>query len=250
MKPITRISTRGYYDLLTGKTLKNNSYYLYPKKDFKKLIDSKELTIMIHGLRNDNAGAIAKVVLAKNRLRKLGYSYPVIGYSYDSNTTGAHLIKYAKRSLSVGQKIAKKNGKNLGKFIEDFKSENPNIKIRLMGHSLGTQVILSTLEYLAKKKKNFGIVEGVYFFGASITEEIPSSKKYGKILQNIVNKKIVNHYAPTDEVLKWADSEKHVKGPLGLNGSIGKPVAKYCQKLVRPKNHRFASYAQVLNNFP
>ena len=220
MKPITRISTRGYYDLLTGKTLKNNSYYLYPKKDFKKLIDSKELTIMIHGLRNDNAGAIAKVVLAKNRLRKLGYSYPVIGYSYDSNTTGAHLIKYAKRSLSVGQKIAKKNGKNLGKFIEDFKSENPNIKIRLMGHSLGTQVILSTLEYLAKKKKNFGIVEGVYFFGASITEEIPSSKKYGKILQNIVNKKIVNHYAPTDEVLKWADSEKHVKGPLGLNGSI------------------------------
>ena len=250
MKPITRISTRGYYDLLTGETLKNNSYYLYPKKDFKKLIDSKELTIMIHGLRNDNAGAIAKVVLAKNRLRKLGYSYPVIGYSYDSNTTGAHLIKYAKRSLSVGQKIAKKNGKNLGKFIEDFKSENPNIKIRLMGHSLGTQVILSTLEYLAKKKKNFGIVEGVYFFGASITEEIPSSKKYGKILQNIVNKKIVNHYAPTDEVLKWADSEKHVKGPLGLNGSIGKPVAKYSQKLVRPKNHRFASYAQVLNNFP
>ena len=250
MKPITRISTRGYYDLLTGKTLKNNSYYLYPKKDFKKLIDSKELTIMIHGLRNDNAGAIAKVVLAKNRLRKLGYSYPVIGYSYDSNTTGAHLIKYAKRSLSVGQKIAKKNGKNLGKFIEDFKSENPNIKIRLMGHSLGTQVILSTLEYLAKKKKNFGIVEGVYFFGASITEEIPSSKKYGKILQNIVNKKIVNHYAPTDEVLKWADSEKHVKGPLGLNGSIGKSVPKYSQKLVRPKNHRFASYAQVLNNFP
>lgn len=250
MKPITRISTRGYYDLLTGETLKNNSYYLYPKKDFKKLIDSKELTIMIHGLRNDNAGAIAKVVLAKNRLRKLGYSYPVIGYSYDSNTTGAHLIKYAKRSLSVGQKIAKKNGKNLGKFIEDFKSENPNIKIRLMGHSLGTQVILSTLEYLAKKKKNFGIVEGVYFFGASITEEIPSSKKYGKILQNIVNKKIVNHYAPTDEVLKWADSEKHVKGPLGLNGSIGKPAAKYSQKLVRPKNHRFASYAQVLNNFP
>ena len=40
-------------------------------KDFKKLIDSKELTIMIHGLINDNAGAIAKVVLAKNKLKKL-----------------------------------------------------------------------------------------------------------------------------------------------------------------------------------
>ena len=68
------------------------------------------------------------------------------------------------------------------KFIEDFKVNSPDTKIRLIGHSLGSQVILSTLEYLSKKKNNFGIVEGVYFFGASITEDIPSSKKYGKIL--------------------------------------------------------------------
>ena len=250
MKPVVRISTRGYYNLLDGKTLKKNSYYLYPKQDFKKLIDSKELTIMIHGLRNDNAGAIAKVILAKNKLKKLGYSYPVIGYSYDSNTTGAHLMKYAKRSLMAGQIIAKKNGRNLGKFIEDFKVNSPNTKIRLIGHSLGSQVILSTLEYLSKKKNNFGIVEAVYFFGASITNDVPSSKKYGKILQNIVNKKIVNHYAPSDEVLGWVDKEKFVNGPLGLNGSTEKPVSKYRQKLLKPKNHRFASYIAVLNSFP
>ena len=161
MKPITRISTRGYYNLLTGKTIKNNSYYLYPKKDFKKLIDSKELTIMIHGLRNDNAGAIAKVVLAKNKLKKLNYSYPVIGYSYDSNTTGAHLIKHAKRSLTAGQVIAKKNWRNLGKFIEDFKVKSSSTKIRLIGHYLGSQVILTTLDYLAYKKKHAGIFQTV-----------------------------------------------------------------------------------------
>ena len=180
MKPIPRISTRGYYDLTTGKTLKSNSYYLYPKKDFKNLFGSKELTIMIHGLRNDKAGAVAKVLLAKNQLRKLGYTYPVIGFSYDSNTTGAHLIKHAKRALATGQIIAKKNGRNLGKFIEDFKSTSPNTKIRLMGHSLGSQVILSTLEYLEKKKQNFGIVDSVYLFGASITEDVPSSKNMEK----------------------------------------------------------------------
>jgi len=109
-KIIPRISTRGYYDLTSGKTLKKNSYFLYPKKDFKKFVGSKELVIMIHGLRNNNAGAIAKVVLAKNRLSKLGYHHPVIGFSYDSNTTGAHLKKYVKRALSAGQIIAKKNG--------------------------------------------------------------------------------------------------------------------------------------------
>lgn len=250
MKPIPRISTRGYYDLSSGATLKNNSYYTYPKNDFKKLVDSQEITIMIHGLRNDNAGAVAKVVLAQKQLRKLGYVHPVIGYSYDSNTTGAHLIKHAKRALAVGQKIAVKNGRNLGKFIEDFKETSPKTRIRLMGHSLGSQVILSTLEYLAKKKKNIGIVEGAYFFGASITEDVPSSKKYGKILQSVINSKIVNHYAPKDEVLLWANKEKYVNGPLGLNGATGKPVRKYSQKLVRPKNHRFASYAQVLNSYP
>lgn len=250
MKPVPRISTRGYYDLKTGKTIKKNNYYLYPKKDFQKLIESKELTIMIHGLRNDNAGAIAKAVLARNRLRKLGYSHPVIGFSYDSNTTGAHLIKHAKHALAVGQSIAKKNGRNLGKFIEDFKESSPKSKIRLMGHSLGSQVILSTIEYLAKKRENSGILESVYFFGASITEDVPSSKKYAKLLQTVVHKKILNHYAPSDEVLRWADDKKYVSGPLGLNGAIGKPIKKYHQKLVKPKNHRFASYAAVLNNFP
>ncbi len=250
MKPVARISTRGYYDLLTGKTIKNNSYYLYPKQDFKKLIDSKELTIMIHGLRNDNAGAIAKVILAKNKLKKLNYLHPVIGYSYDSNTTGAHLIKHAKRSLATGQVIAKKNGRNLGKFIEDFKANSPRTKIRLIGHSLGSQVILSTLQYLAKKKKNTGIVESVYFFGASITDDVPASKKYGNILRDTVNTKIVNHYAPSDEVLGWAHKEKFVKCPLGLNGATGKPISKYRQILLKPKNHRFASYVSVLKAFP
>lgn len=250
MIPVPRISTRGYYDLTTGKTLKSNSYFLYPKKNFKKFSNSKEITIMIHGLRNDNAGAVAKIVLAKNRLRKLGYTYPVIGFSYDSNTTGAHLIKHAKRALSVGQIIAKKNGRNLGKFIEDFKEKNPKTKIRLIGHSLGSQVILSTIEYLAKKKHSADIIESVYLFGASITDDVPSSKKYGALLQKIIHKKIINHYAPSDDVLKWADSEKYVSGPLGLNGAIGKPISKYHQKLVHPKNHRFASYALVLNSFP
>ena len=250
MKPVPRISTRGYYDLSNGNTLKTNAYYLYPKKDFKNLIGAKELTIMIHGLRNNNAGAVAKTVLAKNRLRKLGYVYPVVGFSYDSNTTGAHLITHAKYALGVGQKIAKKNGRNLGKFIEYFKNTSPKTKIRLIGHSLGSQIILSTVEYLAKNNQNNGIVESAHFFGASITEDVPSSRKYGKILQIIVNKKIVNHYAPTDEVLNWANKEKYVKGPLGLNGAIGTPIKKYHQKLVKPKNHRFASYVAVLNSFP
>ena len=248
-KIIPRISTRGYYDLKYGKTIKNNSYFLYPKKYFDKLIGSKELVIMIHGLRNDNAGAIAKVMLAKNRLSRLGYHYPVIGFSYDSNTTGAHLLKHVKRALCAGQIIAQKNGRNLATFIEDFKSTSPKTKIRLIGHSLGSQVILSTIENLAKKNHD-KIIESAHFFGASITSDVPSSKKYGPLLCKVIRGKIVNYFSPTDEVLNWANNKKFVKGPLGLNGSTGKTISKYHQKLVTPKNHRFASYAAVLTSFP
>lgn len=249
-KPIPRISTRGYYDLSSGETLKKNPYYLYPKKYFEKLVDSKELTIMIHGLRNDNAGAVAKAVIARNKLRKLGYKHPVVGYSYDSNTTGAHLIAYAKQALDVGVMIAKKNGWNLGTFIEDFKAISPKTKIRLMGHSLGSQVILSTIEKLYRKNKNSGIIESAHFFGASITSDVPSSKKYGTMLNQVVHNKIVNYFSPTDEVLFWADKANFVSGPLGLNGAVGKTIRKYHQKKVHPENHRFASYAEVLKSFP
>jgi len=248
-KIIPRISTRGYYDLTYGKTIKKNSYFLYPKKDFEKLVGSEELVIMIHGLRNDNAGAIAKVILAKNRLSHLGYHFPVVGFSYDSNITGAHLLKHVKRALSVGQIIAQKNGRNLAMFIEDFKSASPKTKIRLMGHSLGSQVILSTVENLAKKNHD-GIIESVHFFGASITGDVPSSKKYGPLLDRIIKGKIVNYFSPTDEVLNWANNEKFVKGPLGLHGATGKTISKYHQKSVIPKNHRFARYAAVLRSFP
>ncbi|MFB5646838.1 MAG: DUF726 domain-containing protein, partial [Candidatus Nitrosomaritimum yanchengensis] len=111
------------------------------------------------------------------------------------------------------------NGWILGTFIEDFKAISPKTKIRLMGHSLGSQVILSTIEKLYRKNKNSGIIESAHFFGASITSDVPSSKKYGTMLNQVVHHKIVNYFSPTDEVLFWADKANFVDGPLGLNGA-------------------------------
>ncbi len=107
VKTIPIITTRGYYDLGTGRKLKNNSYYLYPKKSFKNLYGKKEITIMIHGLRNNKAAATNKFVIAKRRLKKLGYHYPVIGYSYDSNTKGAHIKKNRAQSFTSRPKNCK-----------------------------------------------------------------------------------------------------------------------------------------------
>jgi len=249
MKHAPRVSTRGYYDLLTGKKLKNNSYYLYPAKYFANL-SVPEVVIMVHGLRNNKQAAVAKFIIAKKRLRQLHYSYPIIGYSYDSNTKGAHIKKTALRALRIGQKIAEQNGKHLAQFILDFKKKNPRTKIHLMGHSLGSQVILSATRKLSSKKNTKNIVESIHLFGTSVPDYSMNHKKDGKYAQNVVHKKIKNYYCSSDEVLKEAEKERFVKLPIGLYGAKGKTISKYSQKRVFPKNHRFANYAITLKSFP
>ena len=249
-KIFPKISTRGFYDLKTGKTLKNISYDIYPKTSFEKISQKSEIVIMIHGLRNNKSGALAKYVIAEKRLKTLNYKYDVVGYSYDSNTAGVQYKSTALSALKVGVTIAKKNGKNLSKFIKDLKSKNSSIKIRLMGHSLGAQVILSTVEFLAKNSENNGIIESVHLFGASIPANSLSPKIHGNKFQKIVNKKIMNYYSPYDDVLKAAHDEKWVDSPIGYRGALGTACKKYHQKQVRPQNHRFASYAKTIKSFP
>jgi len=248
-KIFPRISTRGFYNLDSGITIKNQPYHLYPKRIFDALVGAKEITIMIHGLRNNAPGALTKFVIAKKRLAYLGYKNPVVGYSYDSNTTGAQYISYALHALHTGLIIAGKNGKNLAKFVTDFKQKSPETKIRLMGHSLGAHVILSMIDNLARNAKNKGIIEAVYFFGGSIPSDALNSKN-GSHAQRIVATKIKNYYSPDDEVLRLADNWNWVNTPIGYRGARGKTISKYSQIMVKPKNHRFASYAAVLRSFP
>ena len=133
-KIFPKISTRGFYDLKTGKTLKNISYDIYPKTSFEKISQKKsEIVIMIHGLRNNKSGALAKYVIAEKRLKTLKYKYDVVGYSYDSNTAGVQYKSTALSALKVGVTIAKKNGKNLSKFIKDLKSKKSLDKNSLNG---------------------------------------------------------------------------------------------------------------------
>ena len=248
-KIFPRISTRGFYNLDSGITIKNQPYHLYPKRSFDALVGTKEITIMIHGLRNNAPVALTKFVIAKKRLAYLGYKNPVVGYSYDSNTTGAQYISYALHALHTGLIIAGKNGRNLAKFVTDFKQKSPETKIRLMGHSLGAHVILSMIDNLARNAKNKGIIEAVYFFGGSIPSDALNSKN-GSHAQRIVATKIKNYYSPDDEVLRLADNWNWVNTPIGYRGARGKTISKYSQIMVKPKNHRFASYAAVLRSFP
>ena len=131
--------------------------------------------------------------------------YPVIGYSYDSNTVGAHydFIRtscFAYRCDNSQQKW-KEIWLNLLMIL--------NIKVQkqksdLWGHSLGAHVIMSTIKNLARNRKNKGIIEAVYFFGGSIPSNSLNMKN-GSIAQKVIARKIRNYYSPYDDVLRLAD---------------------------------------------
>ncbi|MFY9301093.1 MAG: DUF726 domain-containing protein [Candidatus Nitrosotenuis sp.] len=245
-KRIPRISTRGFYDLSSGRTLEKKPYELYPKKFFETLGYYPEFTIMVHGMRNSKSGALAKFRIAKKRLRQLGYKYPVVGFSYDSNIKGAQYKSHELETTKIGRLIARKNGKNLSHFIIIFKNRFPHTKINLVGHSLGTEVILHVLSHLAKKQK---AIKQVCFFGSSIPINVVYTKKFNDTLKKTIIQKISNYYAPNDQVLKHAHESGIIKNPIGYRGSAGRIPSKLTDKKVTPKNHRFANYMSEISSF-
>ncbi|MEW6043678.1 MAG: DUF726 domain-containing protein [Thermoproteota archaeon] len=242
---IPRISTRGFYDLATGRTLKKKPYDLYPKNFFENLGRYPELTIVVHGMRNNKQGALEKFKIAQRRLRKLGYKYPIIGFSYDSNVKGIQYKTYEFKATMVGKAIARKNSENLAKFILNFKKNNPKTRIRLIGHSLGTEVILHVLSKLRHRKN---IVESAHFFGSSVGSA--HIKKLGKSIQNALAWRLCNYYNPHDEILKHAHENRMVEKPIGYVGIQNNVFPKYTQKRVFAKNHRFSSYSVTMTSFP
>ncbi|MEM3063811.1 MAG: DUF726 domain-containing protein [Candidatus Nitrosotenuis sp.] len=244
---IPRISTRGYYDLATGKTLKKKLYDLYPKKFFEKELGNyREFTIVVHGMRNDKQGALEKFKIVQKRLRQLRYKYPVIGFSYDSNIKGIQYEATISHATMVGKIVARKNGANLARFITDFKKNYPSVKIRLIGHSLGTEVIAHSISCLKNKKD---MVEAVYFFGSSLETNSLKLSNFGNIFQNVVRQKILNYYSKNDVVLQNSYKNHIADAPLGYLGGAA-VISKYFQKHVMVKNHRFRSYVAELNSYP
>ena len=304
---IPRITTRGCYNLVDGRALRPGvTYRLYPRRYFEDMIrGSPELVIMVHGLRNDDRGALEKVVIAREMLARLGRRSgggvrkgrqlpPVVGFSYDSNTLGAHVRRHQRRALEAGRRIARANGRHLARFVTDFKRDRANLdtRVRLLGHSLGSEVIFHCMMYLAYgslggpttasagaaaattsiasglRPFSRGIIEGVHLFGSSLPADIQDGAAARRAIDHVIRGRMVNCYAPSDDVLLEAESEEFFPGgvgPLGLRGAsrtaarrgsqrgrkkMPVTASKYRQRLLRPANHRFASYADSLQSFP
>jgi hypothetical protein len=130
----------------------------------------------------------------------------------------------------VANSIAKKNGKLLGKFIDDLYEKNPEIKVHLVGHSLGCNVVEHT-------KTN---VSTIHLLGSPV--EINSVKEIARYADTVIN-----YYNPKDDVIREGVDKGDLKKPSCLNKVDIKNVkSKRCNAV----HHGFRAYADKLRRFP
>jgi pimeloyl-ACP methyl ester carboxylesterase len=140
------------------------------------------------------------------------YSIPLIGFSWDSNT-----------DWDTAKSRANEDGLKLARFISDYKEtckydHNKDVAVRLLGHSIGSRVILSALQDLHNdpvwnnSTNNFKIAS-VHLMGAAVDDsEVskdtsgirndPAKHAYGNAIEAEVTR-FYNLFDPQDNMLEY-----------------------------------------------
>lgn len=149
--PPPTISTRGQFNMLTGHLnpgLGTTSYTLtgppFPGLHNNMACPDTAI-IFVHGMFTPRQGArddfnrIALALSSKGFLSLFSWDSDT-----DTNTSAANIIRSAHTAETIGDQ----NGMKLAQFIFDYGTACPQMKMRLIGHSLGNRVILQALNIL------------------------------------------------------------------------------------------------------
>ena len=214
------VSTRNHFNQLGNAIPNKPSYEPFPF-DFGRIGCSQETVVYVHGVwtaknREDevNKKMFENAPEIFDRLRlsldSVGYKFPVIGFSWDSDT------KISSDGWYYAKIIAKKNGPKLAQFILDLQDNCPQTKIRLIAHSLGARMVLSSLKSLDNneiwKINNFKIAS-VDLMGAAVDDDEVSKNSadvsssdgiksaYGKVIEKQVTR-FYNLFDSEDDALE------------------------------------------------
>jgi hypothetical protein len=218
------ISTRNHFDRDTGELHTGHNSRDYDASDNIPGLDRQcegEVAIYVHGVWTTTVSpsfpyfenAIEIFDRARMSLADLQYRIPLIGFSWDSNTP------ISPAGWWTAKIIAKENGPKLAEFLYDLKETCPNTAIRLIAHSMGARVVLSSLDSLTNNpdwnNNNFKIAS-VHLMGAAVDDDevsknaadVLSSDGIRSAYGNAIEKEVVrfyNLYNPEDDVLEGDD---------------------------------------------
>jgi hypothetical protein len=173
-------STRQFFDTNTGVLLVSSSS---PEPNASSFLDGtnncpNEIAIYVHGVWSSEESAKEQTERLHLSLRSLNYNNPVIGYTWDSDTSFSLEDPFlSQKGWAIAKIIAHNNGPLLANFITDFKNDCQNTDIRIIAHSLGSRVVLSALESLTTNQATpitndtNKIIKSVHLLGAAMDNE-------------------------------------------------------------------------------
>ncbi|MFH5798157.1 hypothetical protein [Haladaptatus sp. CMAA 1911] len=180
-----------------------------------------ELTVFIHGWHKSGdtpeQNAKDKFLSAKNNLEAAGYGGALVGYSWDNDAGGG-----ADYGWGEAQTVAQNNGVKLAQFAVDLKYYCPNVTLRFASHSLGAQVLLSSLRSLDVTSwwtdRGYA-VDSVHMLGAAQDNEAPTTEwmdTYNAISNQTTA--TFNYHNTADDVLQWVYNTIEFDQALGETG--------------------------------
>jgi hypothetical protein len=223
---VPTVSTRNHFNLSTGEIIVTDSIYNLVDNNGELSECPSEVVLYIHGVWvGENSLEKPSEVFdrLKLSLQSNNYTYPLIGYKWDSDTD------ISPEGWNAAKKIAAKNGENLAIFINDYKQQCPQTEIRIIAHSLGARVVLEALDFPNNgtlQNNGTSPILSVHLVGAAVDDEEastnpddanddnpvsyssfePSVKSiYGNAIQNQVIS-FYNMFSSDDDVLE-PDSE-------------------------------------------
>lgn len=182
-----------------------------------------EIVIFVHGWNNNEVDAMNNFETLKESLKVNGYNYPLIGYTWDSETTSPDDTVFL--DFDDAKIISELNGPMLAQFIMDYKCDNPSTDVRLIGHSMGTRVILNAIDTL-DKNNNCGKLASVHFIGSAVDNEEVGMADFGGAIQSQVVQ-LYNKYSFEDSSLSgwyYAEEGDQALGENGVECGIALPT--------------------------
>ena len=214
-------------DLANNNSSKLSNKFICPPE--------KEIGIYIHGAWTDEQAANEQLNRTAMSLMSNNYTIPLIGFSWDSNTP------VNREGWVTAKDIAEKNGPKLAQFILDFKNECKDADIRLIAHSLGAEVVNSTLASLSSNqqwdKKAGSNITSVHLLGAAIDRSsVAANTTLGKAIDKLVSN-FYNLRNSEDNMLQYVYRSLEQHDALGLLGiSHSMPLPKnYFEREVNPE---------------
>lgn len=225
---VSEVNTRDHFNTGNGDRRQGHTAYDYgvagPFPGYEAGTECPEhLAIAVHGWTNRRQAGQEKFLRAKASLRQLGYSGPVVGFSWDSATEGCPFLPDALCGFEDGKDIADGNGPKLAAFLGDFKERCPCTTVHLMAHSLGARVTLKALRALAEdpslRWSQLGNVkvDDVHLLGAAMDNEtVQLDHEFGASIQTEVVK-FYNYRSSSDDDLRFYVGEEGDEA-LGRDG--------------------------------